>query len=149
MEFTINLKTKLLDLKNQHAIYRVLDSTMTEVLFIGYCPLTQIFQMTEPSRHPLFKHNEQYYQQVLNICPDKISAMMLNREYLRNCGPMPRFNKYASRGKIICDQTGEHFESVHDAARVHNIDPTALSKHLNRTPGFKSVKKRTYFYLTK
>jgi hypothetical protein len=142
--------TKLNELKNQHAVYRLMDCGTMEVLFIGYCQLTRLFQLTDASRNPQFNHNVEYLCEVLEIHPDRVQAHNSTSALLRKNGPLPKFNRPDPRGRgtIVCDQTAETFTSVQEAARVHGIDPGALSKHLNRHAGFKSVKKRTYFYLT-
>ncbi len=46
---------------------------------------------------------------------------------------------------IICRETGEVFNAMEDAARVHKINVGALCQHLKNAPGYKTIKGRTYY----
>lgn len=48
---------------------------------------------------------------------------------------------------LICNETGELFNSCMNAARAHNICHAALAKHLARKPYYKTVGGRTYTWL--
>lgn len=47
-------------------------------------------------------------------------------------------------GRVVCDQTGQVFETLAEAARTYELNPGALSNHVNGKPGFKSVKGKTF-----
>lgn len=45
---------------------------------------------------------------------------------------------------IICEQTGEQFNSMTECALALGLSSSALSNHLNRKPGHNTVKGRTF-----
>lgn len=45
---------------------------------------------------------------------------------------------------VLCNETGERWKTLKEAAQAHNLAESALSNHLNGKPGHKTVKGRTY-----
>ena len=144
----IQLITKLTELKKLYVIYELRDIHTAAIVYVGCAPLIQLMSLPDVWRNPRFDEDKYYILDVTDYCENKIAAKNLHAQRIREKASWPEYNRYSyeHKGMIICEQTGEVFETIADAARVHAIDPGALSNHLNRKPGFKSVKKRTYSY---
>lgn len=131
--------------KSYHA-YTMLDGE--EVVFIGYDKLVNIISLTVPAAHPDFKQGHDYTVQIHQPAyvnsidaANHASSLITGETPPLNRGSYARFNRV-----IVCEQTGQSFETQEEAARVCNISQPQLSKHLRRLPGHKSVKGLSFIY---
>jgi len=121
------------------------------LLYIGVCKLIEVFSF------PDARQNSEWIKRFpadsvviikitmtspdINVCNNARHRQMLS---LRPICNVLGFSYVGMKLKIICNETGEEFESVSEAARAHNLTQSHLSNHLNQKAGHRSVKGRTY-----
>jgi hypothetical protein len=145
----IDINLKLDELSTQYAVYNLRESVTPRLVYIGHCPLVQLFSISDAARIPLFDRHAYYLLSVMDIVTGKVDAIKTTHERLKANIEVPLLNRHSGLGrhkKVICRETGEVFENAAHCARVEAIDPGTLNRHLNNKPGHKSVKQRTYMF---
>ena len=74
MTHNLNILLAQNELKDKYVIYELYKSDMTELLYIGACPLVQLFQKPDVVRNIRFRHDVPYIQIVTSIYNSKTEA---------------------------------------------------------------------------
>lgn len=123
-----------------------------KIAYIGVCKLIEVFSC------PDARQNSEWIKRfgggkealIIKIALTSVDEVQCNNarfRHVKELNPvcnMIGFSYFGAKVRIICNETGEEFESVSEAARVHNLTQSALSSHLNQKPGHRSVKGKTY-----
>lgn len=152
----IRVITTAADLRQLYAIYlcRDIDST---VQYVGVTPLSELFTLADAACNSEWA---EIYGKPLTTLDIEVHALTaIERDaYLEQRRLIavhgPRCNKVGfqiatHRQGVICNETGEIWTTVKDASVAHGVAYSQLHNHLNRKPGYKSVKGRTYSRTTK
>ena len=135
-------------MNDEFIIYEVFDPAIVEIVYIGCCPTLQFMTLPDLRQNRLFQHGKDYLIKPISTHQGKGTAIKVHAQ-LTGTGKMPHYNKlgyFLKRGKIICDQTGETFSTINEAAEANFCSSSNLSNHLNHKPGFNSVKGKTFRY---
>ncbi|RUW55586.1 hypothetical protein EOA32_00780 [Mesorhizobium sp. M1A.F.Ca.ET.072.01.1.1] len=131
-------------------LYHHHDAT-DQLAYIGVCKLLDLFQCPDARQNSewirLFGANEGIIVKLQLTSLDEVTVNNLRFRQVQELKPvcnMVGFSYAGAKMRIICNETGEEFESISHAARVHCLSQSALSNHLNQKPGHKSVKGKTY-----
>ena len=134
---------------NLNHFYVVLDPT--GVIYAGVGKMSDVFTLARLKAFREFDLEVPYKVEIISSHVRLIDAQnSLSRWIKDNNIPPPKYNlaqamKYA-RG-IHCIETGKSYKSQSDAAKDLNISQSALSKHLTRVPGHKTIKGYRFEYL--
>ena len=133
-------------LQNTYAVYVLY--TLGEVVYVGYCKLTELFRTPDARRSPLFKNEMVYQLEIAGGHFTKLTAQDAQRNIIANYGFIPVLNKSLMNPirsiAVRCIDTGEQWGSVKDAANAHGMSVSTLSSHLNGRSGFKTIYGRKY-----
>lgn len=143
----LSLKGK--DLYKQYVCYSL---TTTEGVTInaGVCRLEQLFlfngfQIGDIDFYLTIHKSDSDINMVFNKAielaqtqPSVSNDIMISIQRLQN---KPTRKQGVS---VICNETGERFDSINQACEKHGLSYSQLCKHLSGSRGFKSVKNRTY-----
>ena len=125
--------------------------------FIGCSRLSQVFNIPDARANSyflqIFPNGSVMNLEVLHMEPSREKARNAQWFYFRQYGkPFIQQAGRAYRGTkkqpILCDQTGEKFESISDASKAHGVAQSQLSNHLMGKSGFITVHGKTYRYST-
>lgn len=134
----------------QWVVYYILDGATAKVEFIGVCLLSQLYGITDAKSNPIFRQKfpigypailqvTQFFQTKKEALPVYYHAM---RQY--NLAHIVAMGRMMGHAPVICNETGEEFNTIGEAATAHCIGAGNLSNHLNHKPGFRSIKGKTY-----
>lgn len=134
-------------------IHRDIDNI---VRFVGLCPLTDVFNypdaLTNSRWHDYFGRVDQILNIEIKMLSDnQMEAMREQHALIRLHSPECNLKGYyvpVNSKAVMCEQTGETFTSAAECAKAHGVSASQLYNHLNRKVGYKSVKNRTYLYVT-
>lgn len=133
------------------AVYEVFEpGNRTKPIFIGISPLATTFELAEAHR------NSEFIRITTDTMPltvqivyvgDRISVA--NDRLNRITTTMPHCNVYGvmkdvAAVKVKCNETGIVYDNIARAAAAHDAARSAMSNHLNRKVGHKSVKGYTF-----
>jgi len=144
------------DMRLLYAIYMCKDAEGV-IQYIGVTPLSELLTLDDAFCNNEFTNMFGKPLTALEIVcehltPSENEAYQTQRLLISQHNPYCNRHGYyqAKRNQFVrCDQTGETFRNATEAAKHHNLTPSALSNHLKRKPGHKTVKGRTYSYTTK
>lgn len=142
--------TNLSKLSQEWAVYIIFDGITAKVEYVGMCLMSQLFSIPDafansafikmfPDGHPVILRVDDVFK--IKAEAIKRQAILINDHQLYKIMALGRFGRSAP---IICNETGETFPTLADAARAHGIAAGNLSNHLNHKPGFRSLRNRTY-----
>lgn len=140
-------------LSEQWAVYVLYDGT-GKVHYIGHIRLTQLFTISDARANALFKETLQgitVYIRVTDIVNSKAQALNAHAERTREYGGIPHMTIHGTSTKlttVICNETGERFNSMNEVVRKHGVSLSQLSHHIRGTAGHKTVKGKTYARVT-
>lgn len=85
---------------------------------------------------------------IYGIFEHKIDAMTYANDLRRIHGNtiIVAGNSKKGKGRVICEETGQIFESAYSAALACSIHRSNMSNHLNRKPGYKTVRDLHFRY---
>lgn len=134
-------------LKNETLFSTYTLSINNQVQYVGYCRFVDILRLPDIISHPEFDRAQRYTLQVHFLDENKYKCHNYATEILRALPYKPIYNRVLFKqynSNVICDQTGEVWESATACARATGIPSSRLSCHLNRRPGHKTIKGLTY-----
>lgn len=147
----INITTlDIINFGQKWGVYHIRDTVTQVVIFVGMCQMNQLFNIPDAKNNGEFRRqfpaDRSASLNVVNVFNTKTEA----HNYY--CVEVKHHNMYKMLATgnnmrsvpIICNETGEQFQTIVEAARAHNIAPGHLSNHLNLKIGFKTLKKKTY-----
>lgn len=137
---------------NWYWIYTV-ESIENGLEFIGYGKIRDIVDLRPILKSEYYRQDRTYVYTLIEAVRDNVQAINKMNKWLKLLSPndLPRMNKkwiynYVGR-KVRCNETGDVFETCVDACRRYGLSASALSNHLNRRKGFRTVKGKTFSYV--
>lgn len=109
---------------------------------MGCCPIKQLMQLKGGTNL-----EGELTLTVLKIHDEKLYALDACMGYAHNNGLQFNPNntvKPPRNQALVCNETGETFDSMGEAARHFDASVSAISNHIANRPGFKTVKGRTF-----
>lgn len=147
----IHVVTTAANVRAMYAVYMHIDHD-DKIHYIGVTPLSVLFTLEDAHSNSMW--NEMFSQPLttlqIKVCcltDSEREAMIEQRRLIGIHRPICNIKGYNAttyRQHIKCVETGEIFETMTEAARAHNLVYSQLNSHVNRKPGHKSVKGRTY-----
>lgn len=134
----------------RYAVYNLHDAATLEIVYVGFCKLTDVLKTPDIRGIPQFDPNKPHVidvQSVYNTAAEathaasKLAAQH-NRPILNRLSTMQRHLP------IECVETGQRWPSAAECARQQGINPGNLANHLNNRAGFRSVRGLTYRRVT-
>lgn len=147
--------TNLNKLAQEWAVYIIFNGITAKIEYVGMCLLSQLFSVPDAFANSafakIFSNGHPAILRVDDIFRTRTEAMkrqgiLITEHQLYKIMAEGRFGRSAP---IVCNETGETFPTLADAARAHGIGAGNLSNHLNHKPGFRSLRNRTYSRRTK
>lgn len=147
----IRVVTTAADMRQLYAIYTVRDISNV-VQYIGVSPLSELFTLSDANCNSEFI--ELFGKQATTVDIEVEALTSSEREaYIEQRRLIaihrPHCNTRGiyvavTRQRVMCNETGETWPTASAAAKDHGLSQSALHHHLNRRPGHKTVKGRTY-----
>jgi len=134
----ISMAGTIQQFRTSWAVYLVSDYEK-QPLMVGLCLMSELLKMPD-CKIPADKY---ILLELLTYQPDRIAGMQQQAMYATKYN-VARSMMEMNEASVTCITTNETFENASECAKAHNIDPTALSRHLRGLPGHKAIKKRTY-----
>lgn len=147
----IDVITVANDIRALYAIYMHLDID-DKVQYVGVTPLSELFQLTDALCNSMWadtfsRDNNGLRIKVHGLTNNEREAYREQRDLINRYQPVCNIKGYwvsVERQRIMCNETGEIFQSVRAAAQAHNVAYSQLYNHIKRKPGHVRVKGRTY-----
>lgn len=126
--------------------------TETEVLYVGFGKLRDIFEFKKLLSLPSFDQTKNYTVIIHRGYPTRFEAANNSMRLVREIGQgvLPLFNKELgfNRGKaIICNETGVVYPSAYEACKLLKIHPPRMSNHLQGLKGHRTIHGLTFSYV--
>lgn len=140
---------------HQFAVYEmsVVIEGFWETVYIGAARMTELISIPDARRNRwILKYLPRFEEcsiEVLHTC-DTLADAQTIRTVLLATGPARAANIEAKPARrstaqpIMCNQTGEEFDSISDAAAVLDIPSTSISNHLAGRYGYATVQGKTF-----
>lgn len=141
MKFEITPATMI----NSHVIY-ILQNQQQQDVFIWWCKFIDLMKLKDAIKNPAFDVNQTYTLYIVEYHTSARDAQNAFSRLIAQRG-MPACNMthdYNRLGAIRCNETGHVYRNQAEIVRLHGIDGSALSQHLRRAKGYKSVKGLTF-----
>lgn len=142
------------EITNSFCVYSHMDGSDGQIKFVGFCALTEVLTFADArcnSRWPdiFLRPDARIIVQVESLHGTEMEANKAHHEFMSSLPSKPICNLKGywvapHRQDVICNETGERWKTVKEAAKAHNLSESALSNHLNGKTGHKTVKGRTY-----
>lgn len=147
----VHVITTASDIRQLYAIYTHSDANGV-IQYVGVTPLSELFTLQDAQCnsvwHDVFsKPLTTLEMRVVALTPSEKEAYVEQRRLIAIHNPHCNRKGYwidPKRQGVTCNETGETWETVKDAAAAHGLTYSALHAHLNRKPGHRTVKGRTY-----
>lgn len=147
----IHVVTTANDVRSLYAIYTHRDVDRV-VQYVGVTPLSELFQMTDAlcnSRWPdtFGKPVTTLEIEVIALTASEKEAYQEQRRLIMLYHPPCNRRGYhiaPENQHVVCNETGETWATIREAATAHGLSYSQLHSHLKRKPGYKSVKGKTY-----
>lgn len=125
------------------------------VLYVGWCEYKDLFNLTKYYFNAKWKEvmasREKLYIEIIQeldirLTEREIDGLTLmyaleRRAWANDC---PFIIPHGNGKSIRCMETGRIYESSKELCKEKDINQSNLSKHLNRMPGYKTVRGMTY-----
>lgn len=139
------------DIRSLYAVYEHRDINET-VQYVGVTPLVELFALTDAQCNSMWpdifsKPVTTLDINVVAVTPDEREAYQEMHRLISIHNPTCNRKGYwvdPRKQNVICNETGETWDTAVAASRAHGLSYSQLSNHLNRKPGYKTVKGRTY-----
>jgi hypothetical protein len=126
--------------------------TRDECIFIGVCRLVHLFNFPDARRNTEWPKRVTQRTVITVIIRASGTAPECYNERGRLFSTMqPRpicnaqgFDTHGTTTRVICNETGQTFETQTDACATLGINPGRLSQHLNGRPGARTVNGYTF-----
>lgn len=144
----VNLIIQPKEINDKWVTYLLYDKNH-KLQHIGISQLIKLFSLADAKRNPAFfkyfPSDQELTLSVFELFNNRAEAIKAQSELIRKYN-LPDMMKQAGNKHlpIKCNETGEIFKSVQDVCFAHGVTASAVSQHLNNTPGFRTVKNRTY-----
>ena len=143
--------TKTAEIRASWVVYTHKDAGGV-VRFVGVTELADLFYMPDARNNSLWheyfgKPGDAIEIEAVTIATSAKDAQMEQRRLIGQYQPICNLRGFyvdVSQQGVLCIETGETFESAAECARMHGLTYSALVAHLNRKPGHKTVKGKTY-----
>lgn len=122
-------------------------------IYIGMCEYTELLSPPDARRNKRWREafavpGWLIDVRVIGLYDDEATAKAVQAIHIASAKGM-LFNDPAtdhiSKGKrVLCVETGEIFDSQAAACAAHHCTRSAMSYHLNRAPGYKTIRGKTY-----
>lgn len=144
--FDLEAGGSIADFRKIWAVYFLRNGLTGDIIHVGSQPMTKIFSFGDVVDNPKINLDDRYQIEIVELHENKGMADRSVAEQIRrhNLHDLLKAKAAFKNGQIRCIDTGELFGSVPEAARAHNCDQGALYKHVQRKPGFKTVKGKMY-----
>lgn len=147
----INVVTATNDVRWLYAIYMHMDVD-DKVQYVGVTPLSELFKLTDAQCNSKWaevfsRDNNGLRIFVHSLTSDEREAHKTKSELVTKYQPYCNLKGFwisPERQRVVCNETGESFETIKAAADAHNLTYSQLYNHVNGKPGHKTVKGRTY-----
>jgi hypothetical protein len=149
MTINISLTRESVD-KHAWCVYLHFINDDQTPIFAGVCKVKNLLDMKEA------RGNTAWLELVRPPTPMRVAIIHSSNDYYDVVNYRMRFIMAQKtvcnmKGKsigvsriIICNETKQEFKSITEAARAFNADLSNMNNHVNRKPGFKSVKGHTF-----
>ena len=127
-------------------IYELFSPDTASLEYIGYCLLVDVLKMPDLRRRADFEDDRAFILKVVQVCGSKTLARRAAVKRINENG-MPELNKQAMLQRhmgIKCVQTGRVFKTPADCIEAFGMAQSALSNHLNKKVGYKSINGKTF-----
>lgn len=124
------------------------------LIYVGVCKTSEVLQLPDARQNNEFLRiamiNRAIGIRFLLTTTDEAAAREQMYALVKQYQPHCNINgKPIIRGaRVRCLSTGAIFDNAAAAARFFNVSPTQLSSHLNKKPGFKSVRGLVFEFTT-
>lgn len=141
MQFEITPATMI----NSYVIY-IMQNMQQQDVFIWWCKFTDLLKFKDAIKNPAFNVNQRYTVYIVEYHSNARDAQnafsrVIAQRGMPPCNLTHDFNRI---GSIRCNETGHVYRNQAEIVRLHGINATALSQHLRRAKGYKSVKGMTF-----
>lgn len=140
------------DFREKYFVYGVYDN-VGKVKFIWYDRLCDIITLKSLKKTDYFNPNIIYEIYLIKYFDNKIDAenalsKIIDESELEGKTPPYnlKFRNYSNRYRILCIETGFIYNSALETARIMGLSTSALSAHLNRQTGYKTIKGFRFIY---
>lgn len=145
---TVNTDIVYKQLSELFIVYLLTDLEDNKPYHVGLCRANELLQIPDARRIPQFDENRRLRLQTLITCKTLGEAKQRQSEMLTMMGGWPKLSKDRLGGvapkMIYCHETGEYFRTIADVTKKYGGTQSAMSNHLNRKPGFRSVLGKMY-----
>lgn len=121
-----------------------------KLMYVGYCKLSEVWLFPDARRNNEWqKHFLQGNLVIIRIVLTSkrlIDCQNAMTKVYREQRPICNVKGYRTSGRtmVTCNETGETFDSILQAARAKGLSQSQLTNHINNRPGHKSVKGLTF-----
>jgi len=118
--------------------------------YMGVCRLTEVFSFPDAQANTawreMFRDNPASLMmiKIKYVAATEVDCINARRAFVMQNPPPCNMRGRPTRSRIVCDQTGQEWKTIVEAADAIKSSPSNLSNHINRKPGFKSVKGYTF-----
>lgn len=133
-------------------VYMHMDPADRIIKFIGMCKIDDLFKFNEGRANSMWPSIFLAPDKTVNVAVHSVhtierEAAAALYDLIKTIRPICNIKGYRVSNvgfAVLCEQTGERWPTIVAAAKAHGVAASALSNHLNRKPGHKSVHGRTY-----
>ncbi|AHJ10764.1 hypothetical protein P106B_81 [Rhizobium phage vB_RglS_P106B] len=152
----VHVITTASDVRQLYAIYTHADINGT-IRYVGVTPLSELFTLQDAQCNSLWSDAfaaplTTLEIKVIALTPNEKEAFLEQRRLIGIHNPECNRKGYwidPKRQNVQCVETGETWPTISAAAAAHGLAISALSNHLKRKPGHRTVKGRTYIRTVK
>lgn len=139
-------------LPNQWCVYMHANSDDETVQYVGMCKLSEAFGVPDARRNSLWGktfHNTTFRMVIVGIASNLPEAANYRSKLIQQFRPPCNVNGFDVTGHgirtaIMCNETGETFDTISAAAEAHGVSQSQISSHLAGRKYYLTVKGRTY-----
>ena len=124
------------------AVYILYDGDTSAPLYVGFCPLDEVFRIPDARRRTALPGDVIITLQITDVCTTRGAALHKSSRRSMDLGTPP-LNRVTTSG-VQCIETGDIWDNAAQVVEAHMLSASALSNHLAGKPGHKTVKGRTY-----
>ncbi len=147
----INLTIEPDQLYRAWIVYTLKDAHGT-IQYVGHCRLSQLSGLPDARANSLFRYifppGRPLTVDMVHIGVRATDARNFMWQWIQEHGrPFMLLQgiRAGQRGvPLVCNETGEVFDTISAACEAHGVAQSAISNHLANRPGFATVKGKTY-----
>lgn len=129
-----------------HAVYQLHDTQSGELLYIGVCRLSQLYQFPDLAHTDTIDKRRSVSMMVLSIQISRWLAEKHRKKLMHELRTVPEWNRLVkppSRGSVICLETDGIWPTARAAALDAGVSEQYMSAYLNGRCGSK-IRGKTY-----